>query len=91
MTKNHYTSTNALVKQLPPTNISILVQETLFTNSQHKEINELLEKGVFVAIIEKDVLQGICIFNSRFVDKIKYPSTNKAFEKSRLVVQAYNN
>jgi hypothetical protein len=24
------------------------------------------------------------------MDKIKYPRTNKAFEKSRLVVQAYN-
>jgi hypothetical protein len=43
-----------------------------------------------VVVIERDVLQGACIFNSRFVDEIKYPGTDKAFEKSRLVVQAYN-
>jgi len=30
------------------------------------------------------------VFNSRFVNEIKNPSTNKAFEKSRLVVQVYN-
>ena len=31
------------------------------------------------------------IFNSRFVDEIKNEGTAMAFEKSRLVVQAYNN
>jgi hypothetical protein len=36
--------------------------------------------------MEKDVLQGVYIFNSRFVDKIKHPGTDKAFKKSRLVV-----
>ena len=36
--------------------------------------------------MEKDVPQGVYIFNSRFVNEIKYPSTNKAFEKLRLVV-----
>jgi len=41
--------------------------------------------------MERDVLQGVCIFNSRFVDEIKHFGTDKAFEKSRLVVQAYNN
>jgi len=30
------------------------------------------------------------IFNSRFVDEIKNEGTDKAFEKSRLVVQAFN-
>jgi hypothetical protein len=43
-----------------------------------------------VAIMEKDVLQGVHIFNSRFVDEIKHPGIDKAFEKSRLVIQAYN-
>jgi hypothetical protein len=57
---------------------------------RRKEINRLLEKGVFATIIVKDVSQGVYIFNSRFVNKIKHPSTNKAFEKSRLVIQAYN-
>ncbi len=44
-----------------------------------------------MVIIERDIPQGAYIFNSRFVDKIKYPSTDKAFKKSRLIVQAYNN
>jgi hypothetical protein len=53
---------------------------------RYKEINRLLEKGVFVVIMERDVPQGVRIFNLRFVNKIKHPSTNKAFKKSRLVV-----
>ena len=46
----------------------------------------VLKKGVFIVITEKDVLQGVRIFNSRFINKIKHPSTNKAFKKSRLVI-----
>ena len=34
--------------------------------------------------------KGVRLFNSRFVDEIKNKGTDKAFEKSRLVVQAYN-
>jgi len=55
-------------------------------DSQYKEINRLLKKGVFVVITDKDVPQGVRIFNSRFVDEIKHPSTDKAFKKSRLVI-----
>ena len=43
-----------------------------------------------MVIIEKNVPQGVYIFNSRFVNKIKYLGTDKAFEKSRLIIQAYN-
>jgi hypothetical protein len=53
---------------------------------QRKEINGLLEKGVFVVVTERDVPQGVRIFNSRFVDEIKHPGTDKAFKKLRLVV-----
>jgi hypothetical protein len=55
-------------------------------DSRRKEINGLLEKGVFVVIIDSDVLQGVYIFNLRFVDEIKHLGTDKAFKKSRLVV-----
>jgi len=58
---------------------------------QHKEINGLLKKGVFTAVTKRDVPQGVRIFNSRFINKIKHPSTNKAFKKLRLIIQAYNN
>ena len=38
-----------------------------------------------------EVLKDIRIFNSRFVNKIKNIKIFNAFEKSRLVVQSYNN
>ena len=44
-----------------------------------------------MVIAERDVLQGVYIFNLYFVDEIKYLGTNKAFKKLRLVIQAYNN
>ena len=62
-----------------------------FTESQRKEINSLLKKGVFKTVNISDVPEGVRIFNSQFVDKIKNAGIDKAFEKSRLVVQAYNN
>ena len=90
VTENHLTSADAPAKQLLSADISVLVQETPFTDSRRKEINGLLEKGVFAVVTDSNVLQGVCIFNSQFVNKIKQPGTDKAFEKSRLVVQAYN-
>ena len=36
--------------------ISVLVQETPFTDLQYKEINKLFKKGVFAVVIEKDIL-----------------------------------
>jgi hypothetical protein len=90
ITENHLTSADIPIKELPPADILVLIQEALFTDSQRKEINRLLEKGVFITVIVKDVPQGVYIFNSRFVNEIKHPGTNKAFKKSRLVIQAYN-
>ena len=88
--ENHLTSVGTSAKQFPPADISVLVQETPFMDLWRKEINGLLKKGVFAIIIERDVLQGVYIFNSCFVNKIKHPGTNKAFKKLRLVIQAYN-
>jgi len=45
-----------------------------------------LEKGVFETASESDVPKGTRIFNARFVDEVKNKGTDKAFEKSRLVV-----
>jgi len=73
-------------RQSPYIDISVLVQETPFTDLRRKEINGLLKKGVFIVITERDVPQGVRIFNSRFIDEIKHPSTDKAFKKSRLIV-----
>lgn len=62
----------------------------LFADSRRKEINGLLEKSVFEVVLISDVSKGTRIFNSRFVDEVKNAGTANAFEKSRLVVQAYN-
>lgn len=82
--------------------ISILLQESSetfenapvptpsFKDSRQKELNGLLEKGVFEVVDMTHVPQGVRIFNSRFVDEVKHAGTDKAFEKSRLVVQAYH-
>jgi hypothetical protein len=91
MTENHLTSIGISIRQYPPVDISVLVQEIPFTDLWRKEINGLLKKDIFAVIIEKDVLQGIYIFNLRFINKIKHLSTDKAFKKSRLIIQAYNN
>lgn len=60
-----------------------------FTESKRKEIDGLMEKGVFEVVPINSVPEGIRIFNSRFVNEIKNPGTDKAAQKSRLVVQAY--
>ena len=83
----------------PAAHITILLQDegltadrnlsNPFGASRHKELNGLLESGVFEVVNIDDIPHGIRIFNSRFVDEIKNKGTDKAFEKSRLVVQAY--
>ena len=65
-------------------------QPAQYTASRQTEVNGLLEKGVFKAVNSKDVPSNVQIFNSGFVDKIKNLGTNKAYEKSKLVIQAYN-
>ena len=50
------TSTDTSIRQPPPIDILVLVQETPFTDLQHKEINRLLEKGIFIVITERDIL-----------------------------------
>jgi len=86
ITENHLTSAGISARQSPPIDILVLVQKTPFTDLWRKEINGLLKKGVFTVIIERDVPQGVCIFNSRFINEIKHPSTNKAFKKLRLII-----
>ena len=58
--------------------------------SRQLEVTGLIEKGVFEVANEADVPQGTRIFNARFVDEVKNKGTDKAIEKSRLVVQAYH-
>jgi hypothetical protein len=61
-----------------------------FTAFRQKEIAELLEKGVFISINKKNVPADVRIFSFRFVNEIKHSEIEKAFEKSRLMIQAFN-
>ena len=72
---------------IPPFDPTTLVN---YGPSREKELNGLLDKGVFEIVDKEDIPGGARIFNTRFVDEIKNPGTAEAFEKSRLVVQAYN-
>lgn len=65
------------------------ISQKPFASSRQRELSGLLESGVFEIVDIEDVPHGIRVFNSRFVDEIKNKGTNRAFEKSRLVVQAY--
>ena len=48
--------TGISARQSPHIDILVLVQEPPFTDLRRKEINKLLKKGVFVVIVERDVL-----------------------------------
>src|SRR5436190_21163715 len=58
-----------------------------FRSSHQKELTGLLEKGVFQIVNLADVPSGSRLFNCWFIDEIKNLGT---FEKSRLIMQAYN-
>lgn len=67
-----------------------LTQGAQFKKSRQKEVIGLLERGVFKRVERHEIPSGTRIFRSRFVDEIKNQGTAKAFEKSRLVIQAFN-
>ena len=63
-----------------------------FKASRKQEIDSLIAKGVF-NFVEYNPIKyaGIRIFNLRLVNEVKGKATNSPYEKSRLVIQAYNN
>ena len=67
-----------------------LLQSALFVKSRRKEINDLFEKNCFEIVSTANLFREIRIFNSRFVDEIKNIDIANAYEKSRLMMQAYN-
>ena len=62
-----------------------------FIDSKQKKISDLLKKKIFEFVNERDVSSDIRVFNARFVNKIKNENTKKTYEKSRLIIQTYNN
>ena len=61
--------------------------ELQFRASRLKEVQGLVDNGVFETIAPTTT--NVRIFGARFVDEVKHQGTGKAFDKSRLVVQAY--
>ena len=61
-----------------------------FEDSRLKEVKGLVDKGVFDVTKTSEIPEGTRIFSARFVDEVKNKGTDKEFNKSRLVVQAYN-
>ncbi len=71
--------------------LNISSVQSSFIASRAKKIVELLKKEVFVLINKNDVSIDVRIFSSRFVNEIKHSGIEKAFEKSRLIIQAFKN
>jgi hypothetical protein len=61
-----------------------------FAAFRQKEINDLIEKNDFQSINKNDVSLDVRVFNFRFVNEIKHFDIDKAFEKSRFVMQTFN-
>jgi hypothetical protein len=61
-----------------------------YSSSRLKELEGLLNNHVFEVVDARDVPANARVFGTRFVDSMKNEGTDKAFEKSRLVVQAFN-
>jgi hypothetical protein len=61
-----------------------------FAAFRQKEINDFIEKDVFQSVRTDNVSFDVRIFNFRFVNEIKHLDIDKAFEKSRLVMQIFN-
>ena len=62
-----------------------------FQTSRLKKLNGLLEKRIFEIIYIDDLFIGARVFESRFMNQMKNEGIEKAFEKSRFVIQAFNN
>jgi hypothetical protein len=61
-----------------------------FRAFRQKEISRLMKKKVFRLVDLREISANARVFNFRFVDEIKNVETEKVFEKSRLVIQVYN-
>jgi hypothetical protein len=71
--------------------ISIYLQTDQFKELYQKKINGLFKKGVFTTVPLLTIFNGIYIFNSQFINKVKNIRTSTVFKKLYLVIQAYNN
>ncbi len=71
--------------------LNSITADSSFIASRQQKIAELLEKEIFLSVNKTEMLFDVRIFSFRFVNEIKHSGTDKAFEKFRLVVQAFKN
>ncbi len=50
----------------------------------------MLKQQVFKIITISEMLKNVRIFNFRVVDKIKHSNISQTYEKSKLMIQIYN-
>ena len=62
-----------------------------FQASRKKELNGLFEKKIFEVIHIDNLFAKARVFESRFINQMKNEEIEKAFEKSRLMIQVFNN
>ena len=65
---------------------NIILTRTPFEESRYKELDSLFDYSVFEIVNRTDLLPDSQIFRSRFIDEIKFTSTEKVYKKSRLVI-----
>ena len=61
-----------------------------FLREVKKKINKLLNKKIFDVLFLIEMFSEIKLFNFCFVDEIKNSKISTAFEKSRLIIQIFN-
>ena len=70
----------------------ITIPGLLFKESNKQEVDSLIGQDVFkFELFKKEIYGNTRIFKSKIVNKIKGKATNILYEKSRLVIQDYNN
>ena len=50
----------------------------------------LINTNIFKLVHFSDISESMRIFNFRFINEMKNAETDKAFKKSKLVIQTYN-
>ncbi|KAI0996581.1 hypothetical protein K3495_g11603 [Podosphaera aphanis] len=81
---------NDIQNEPPSNNPTPQIRPAHLTRRQPAQgVGWITGRGVFEFVNFSDIPPNVRIFNSRFVDQIKNAGTAKAFEKSRLVVQAF--
>ena len=71
--------------------MNVIKNYSQYSAFKQKEITKLLKKEIFEIVVDyQNVFSNNRILNFCFVDEKKHSDIDKAFEKSRLMIQTYN-